>query len=78
LSFNAAADGFVCDEKEHLVYVFASRSFRFAVFYRSLAFTVGWLTSNNEVAAVAFPVVILKLYAVKGNIGLAGRFNVES
>lgn len=54
-----------------MVYVFASRSFRFAVFYRSLAFTVGWLTSNNEVSAVAFPVVILKLYAVKGNIGLA-------
>jgi hypothetical protein len=58
--------------------VFASRSFRFAVFYRSLALSVGWFTSNNEVAAVAFPVGILELYAVKGDIGLAGRFNVES
>lgn len=61
-----------------MVYVFASSSFWIAVFYRSLALSVGWLTSNNEVAAIAFSVVVLELYAVKGNIGLAGRFNVES
>lgn len=52
--------------------MFASSSFWIVVFYRSLALSVGWLTSNNEVAAIALSVGVLELYAVKGNIGLAG------